>query len=65
MVITLASARVNAGLTQTDVCKKLKMSKNTLSNYESYKTKPGIERAKQLAELYGCSLDDIKWSADE
>lgn len=65
MAISLAAARVNANLTQAQVCKELKMSKNTLVNYEAYKSKPDIDRAKQLASLYGCGLDDIKWSADE
>lgn len=61
MKITLAAARVNAGLKQTQVCKALKMSKTTLSNYETGLTKPDIDRAKELVSLYGCELDDIKW----
>lgn len=61
MAMSLAAARVNAKLTQAQVCDALKMSKTTLSNYESYKTSPDMERAKQLADLYGCELDDIKW----
>lgn len=62
MAMSLAAARVNAKLTQTQVCEALKIGKNTIVSYEAYKTKPDIERAKQLAELYGCELDDIKWS---
>ena len=65
MAMILAAARVNARLTQDQVCKELGMSKNTLVSYEAYKTKPDIERAKQLAALYGCELDDIKWSDEE
>jgi DNA-binding XRE family transcriptional regulator len=65
MAMSLAAARVNVKLTQDQVCKALKMSKSTLSNYESYKTSPGIGRATQLAELYVCSLDEIKWSDEE
>ena len=60
--MSLAAARVNAKLTQSQVCETLNMSKTTLSNYESYKTSPDMDRAKQLADLYGCDLSDIKWS---
>lgn len=61
MAISLAAARVNANLTQSQVCETLNMSKTTLSNYETYKTSPDMDRAKQLATLYGCELSDIKW----
>ena len=65
MAISLAAARVNAKLTKKQVCDMLEIHANTLDNYESYKTKPDIERAIKLAELYGCGLDDIKWSEEE
>ena len=64
MAISLAAARVNAEMSQEQVCKTLSIAKNTLVNYENYKTKPDIERAQKLAELYGCELDDIKWQKD-
>lgn len=64
MAISLAAARVNAKLTISEASKALGIHSNTLVNYEAYKTKPDIERAIQLAELYGCGLDDIKWSEE-
>lgn len=64
MAISLAAARVNADLTQAEVCKALKIGKTTLVKYEAYKTFPDIDRATQLAELYGCSLNDIKWTRE-
>lgn len=64
MAISLAAARVNAELTQDDVCKALKIGKNTLSSYEAYNTSPTIDRAKQMAELYGCELSDIRWEKE-
>ena len=64
MAISLAAARVNAELSQADVCKALKMSKTTLSNYENYITSPDIERAQKLAELYGCEVGDIRWTSE-
>lgn len=59
MAITLKAARVNAGLTQREAAKKLGISKGTLASYEMYKTKPDIERAKQIADLYGTTVDGI------
>lgn len=59
MAMTLKAARVNAGLTQDEAVKKLGISKSTLLNYESYRTKPDIEIAKKIAALYGVTVDDI------
>lgn len=64
MAIHLKAARINAELTQHEVVKELrrkgyKISKNTLSSYEAYRTKPDIDVAKALAELYGMSVDNI------
>lgn len=69
MKFHLKAARVNAHLTQLEAIEKLnekgvKITKNTLSNYESYRTKPGIETAKTLAALYGLSVDDIIFYAE-
>ena len=59
MAITLKAARVNAGLTQKEAARRLNISKGTLSSYEKYITKPDIERAQQIAELYGLTVDGI------
>ena len=59
MKITVKAARVNAGLTQADVAKKLNKSKNTIVNYEKGIRMPDIETGKALAKLYGMSVDDI------
>ena len=61
IIMTMKAARVNADLTQDQASKALKISKNTLSNYENYKTVPDIELSKQMAKLYGCTVDDIKF----
>lgn len=64
MAIRLRAARVNAELTQLEVISNLRelginISKNTLTSYEKYRTKPDIETAKALASLYGMTVDDI------
>ena len=62
MAIHLDAARVNARLTQAEAAQKLNIGRNTLANYEAYKTKPDIEMGKKIATLYGLSVDEIIWS---
>lgn len=61
MKITLAAARVNAGLTQTQAGKKLGLSASTLANYENGVSYPDVLRAISMCELYGINLNDIEW----
>jgi DNA-binding XRE family transcriptional regulator len=65
MKIQLKAARVNANLTQEEVAKSLKISKNSIVNYESYTSVPSVGIAKKLAALYGMRVDDIIWSSEE
>jgi DNA-binding XRE family transcriptional regulator len=57
--ISLAAARVNAGLTQKDVAKKLKISKNTLISWEKGNSEPKASQSYALSELYKIPLDNI------
>lgn len=59
MAITLKAARVNAGLTQKEAAEKLQINKNTLANYENYRSTPSIEMAKNIAVLYGCDVNHL------
>ena len=59
MKIKLNAARVNAGLTQEDVAKRLGKSKNTIVSWEKGKSSPDIETGKALAKLYGVSVNEI------
>ena len=59
MKITMKAARVNAGLTQGEVCAELGINKGTLISYEKYRTIPDIAIAKAMAKLYGLSVNDI------
>ena len=64
MAITLKAARVNAGLSQDSTVEELnargvKITKNTLQNYEAYRTTPDIKTAQAMAAVYGLSVDDI------
>ena len=64
MEITLKAARVNAGLTQIQVADRVGSTKNTISNYERYITIPDMEMAKKLADVYGCTVNDLKFKRE-
>lgn len=57
--ISLAAARVNAGLTQRDVAEKMEVSTNTIVNWENKKSTPSVLQGRKLAKLYGIDLDRI------
>lgn len=57
--ISLAAARVNAGLTQDDVAKVLRVGKQTIVSWEKGKSEPKMSQSRQLSELYKMPLDYI------
>ena len=57
--ISLAAARVNAGYTQEEASKLLKVSKTTIVNWEKGKSEPKTTQAKRLSELYKMPYDSI------
>ena len=57
--ISIAAARVNAKMTQEDVAKALKVSKQTVCNWENGKSFPSIIQATQMSELFNFPLDNI------
>ena len=57
--ITLAAARVNAGLTQKEVADMLDVSNKTVCNWENGKGYPSPKQIDMLCEIYGISYDNI------
>lgn len=57
--ISLAAARVNAGMTQEEAAKRLHISKQTICNWEKGKAEPSITQARELSLIYGLDLDYI------
>lgn len=57
--ISLASARVNAKMTQKDAAKKLGVSKQTIVNWEKGKAEPKTSQARELSKLYNMPLEHI------
>lgn len=61
MRMSLRAARINAGLKQSDAANELKVTKKTVSSWESGKTKPKIDKIDPICSLYGVGIDDIDW----
>lgn len=59
MAITLKSARVNAGYTQTEAAKKIGISPDTLSKYERGLSYPDVPVIKRIEEVYGIPYSDL------
>ncbi len=59
MAMTLKSARVNKYLTQAEAAKMLKISVDTLSNYERGKSFPDVPVIKRMEDLYGVPYSEL------
>lgn len=57
--ISLAAARVNAGMTQEAVASEMHVSKNTVVNWEKGRTLPSFAVMQTLAILYNIPIDYI------
>lgn len=57
--ISLSAARVNAGMTQEEVAKKMGISKNTIVNWEKGKTNLSIADVEMLSNIYQIPKDNI------
>ena len=64
MRVSIASARVNAGLTQREVCEKMGISEKTLIMWEKGRI-PRADKLIQLCEIYGCDVSDIRLEGEQ
>ena len=60
--ISLAAARVNAGLTQKEAAEKLDVSIGTVQNWESGKTAPTVDKFIELCRLYNCPTSAVSFA---
>lgn len=58
--ISLAAARVNAGLSQQDASKKIGVTAKTLRNYEKGKTAIPAHTLKRVSKIYGIPEENIR-----
>jgi transcriptional regulator with XRE-family HTH domain len=59
MRITMKAARVNKGFTQREAAKRLKISKETLANWENGKSFPNAANISNLEDVYDLRYDEI------
>ena len=57
--ISLAAARVNAGMTQEDEAREMHVSKQTIVNWEKGKVMPNFATLNTLSSLYKIPADNI------
>ena len=55
----LRNARARAGLTQQDAAEKLGMARTTLITLEKGQRRVRSEELKDMAEVYGCSVNAL------
>lgn len=63
--ISLAAARVNAGLTQEDAAKLIGISKASLQNYEAGKTVPRVTMCRKIEEVYQFPAEYIRFGPQD
>lgn len=57
--ISLAAARVNAGLTQEEVAKRMHVGKATIVSWEKGESEPRISQALMLSDIYNMPIEHI------
>lgn len=58
-MVSLAAARVNAGMTQIEVAREMKVSRQTIINWEKGKVIPGTAQLEFLCRLYKLPVEII------
>ena len=58
---SIGAARKNAKMSQEYVANALGISRHTWSNYENYRSTPGVDVAFRIAELFDLPIDVIRW----
>lgn len=59
MSTNFAAARINAGLSQGEVARRLGINQSTVSYWESGKKLPRGTTLVKLADLYCCTIDEL------
>lgn len=59
MIISVKAARTNAHLKQVEMAEKMGIHVQTYRKIEEHPETATVKQAKQIAEITGCSLEDI------
>ena len=57
--MSLKVERIRAGMTVNEAAAQLYVSRSTLSYWEAGKRKVKAEDLKRMAQIYGCTVDDL------
>lgn len=57
--LTLKAIRINNGWSQEKAAQLYNVSKDTISNYENYKTFPDVPVIEKILQVTGLKYDDI------
>lgn len=57
--ITLAAARVNSGLNQSEFAREMGVSLATVTNWEKGRTEPDVTQLRKISQLSGIPMDYI------
>ncbi len=55
--ISLAAARVNAGLKQKEMAEMLGVDTSTIHNWENAKSEPTVSQLRKISEISGIPMD--------
>ena len=61
MKYTLKMLRIGENLTQADLASALKVSRKTISAWETGKSVPATHMIDVICEFFGVSYDEIRW----
>ncbi len=56
---SIRELRLAAGLTQQDLAERIEATRQTVIAIEAEKYAPSLELAFRIAEVFGCSVDEI------
>ena len=62
-MLKLIDLRRSRGLTQSELADKAQINQTAVSLYEQGHRSPNLRTARRLAEVLGCSVDDIEFDA--
>ena len=57
--MSFKSAREKAGITQADVARRFKLSRSSVNAWEKGETHPRGSRLLEVAQMLGCSVEEI------
>lgn len=61
---SLKQVRISKGMTQKELADSVKLSQETISQYEIGNRTPSIVVARKIADVLGVSLDNIFFGSD-